>query len=101
MAHAALGQDGRQRRGFWEVEGPVASPFDLSRTLPVDGGFLVPSFLPGLPVLKQLTADAYYAAWPGRAVSVRVPLLTLSRGPWMVGELKPQTFIFPLLEAGV
>ena len=31
-AHALLSQDGGQQR-FWEVEGHVASPFDLSRTL--------------------------------------------------------------------
>ena len=30
----------------------MASPFDLSQTLPVDGGLLVPRTLPGLPVVK-------------------------------------------------
>ena len=34
--------------------GHVVSPFDLSRTLPVDGGLLVPCALPGPPVVKQL-----------------------------------------------
>ena len=33
----------------------MASPFDLSQTLPVRGGFFVPPVSPGLPVLKQLT----------------------------------------------
>ena len=45
---------GRQREGFWEVVGHVMSPFDLSRTLPVGGGLLVPCSLPGPPVVKQL-----------------------------------------------
>ena len=34
--------------------GQVVSPFELSRTLPVGGGLLVPCFLPGPPVVKQL-----------------------------------------------
>ena len=36
-----------------EVVRHVASPFDLSQTLLVGGGLLVPCSLPGLPVLKQ------------------------------------------------
>ena len=32
----------------------MVSHFDLSQTLPVDGGLLVPCSLPGPPVLKQL-----------------------------------------------
>ena len=32
----------------------VVSPFDLSQTLLVGGGLLVPFSLPGLPVIKQL-----------------------------------------------
>ena len=32
----------------------MVSPFDLSQTLLVDGGLLVPCSLPGPPVLKQL-----------------------------------------------
>ena len=34
--------------------GHVVSPFDLSRTLPVVGGLLVPYSLPGPAVVKQL-----------------------------------------------
>ena len=34
--------------------GYVVSPFDLSQTLPVGGGLLVPCSLPGPPVIKQL-----------------------------------------------
>ena len=34
--------------------GHVVLPFDLSRTLLVGGGLLVPCSLPGPPVLKQL-----------------------------------------------
>ena len=37
----------REDSGRW-------SPFDLSQTLSVDGGLLVPGSLPGPPVLKQL-----------------------------------------------
>ena len=52
VAHTLLSQDGFQRGGFWEVVGCVVSPFDLSQTLPVGGGLLVPCSLPGPPVLK-------------------------------------------------
>ena len=34
--------------------GLVVSPFDLSRTLPVGGGLLVPCSLPGPLVIKQV-----------------------------------------------
>ena len=54
VAHASLSQDGCQREGFWEVVGHVVSPFDLSGTLLVGGGLLVPYSLPGFPVIKQL-----------------------------------------------
>ena len=50
--HALLSQDGCQQEGFWEVIGHVASPFDLSRALPVGGGLLVPCSLLGSPVIK-------------------------------------------------
>ena len=53
VVHALFSQDGYQR-GFWEVVGHVVSLFDLSRTLPVGGGLLVPCSLPGPPVVKQL-----------------------------------------------
>ena len=54
MVHALFSQDGCQQEGFWEVIGQVVSPFELFRTLPVGGGLLVPCFLPGPPVVKQL-----------------------------------------------
>ena len=54
VVHALSSQDGCQREGFWEVVAHVVSPFDLSRTLPVGGGLLVPCSLPGPPVVKQL-----------------------------------------------
>ena len=53
VVHAFFSQDGCQR-GFWEVIRHVVSPFDLSQTLLVGGGLLVPCSLPGPPVLKQL-----------------------------------------------
>ena len=55
VAHEWLSQDGCQWEGFREVVGHVVSPFDLSWTLPVAGGLLVPCSLPGAPVIKQLT----------------------------------------------
>ena len=54
VVQALFSQDGCQREGFWEAVRHVASPFDLSRTLLVGGGLLVPCSLPGPPVLKQL-----------------------------------------------
>ena len=42
VVHALFSQDGGQR-GFWEVVGHVVSPFDLSQTLLVGGGFVLPS----------------------------------------------------------
>ena len=38
--------------GKWT--GHAVSPFDVSRTLLVGGGLLVPYSLPGSPVIKQL-----------------------------------------------
>ena len=54
MTHVLLSQDGCQREGFWEVDLHGVSPFDLSWTLPVGGGLLVPFSLSGSPVIKQL-----------------------------------------------
>ena len=54
VVQALLSQDGCLREGFWEVVEHVVSPFDLSLTLLVGGGLLVPFSLPGLPVIKQL-----------------------------------------------
>ena len=36
------------------MDGHAVSLFDLSQTLPVGGGLLVPYSLPGSPVIKQL-----------------------------------------------
>ena len=52
VVHTLFTQDGCRREGFWEVVGQVVSPFDLSQTLPVGGGSLVPCSLPGPPVVK-------------------------------------------------
>ena len=54
VVYALFSQDGCQREGLWEVVGHVMSPFDLSQTLPVGGGLLVPCSLPEPPVVKQL-----------------------------------------------
>ena len=42
VVYALFSQDGCQREGFWEVVGYVVYPFDLSQTLLVGGGLLVP-----------------------------------------------------------
>ena len=55
VVHALLRQDGCQQEEFREMVGQVVSPFDLSRTLPVGGGLVIPCSLPGPPVVKQLT----------------------------------------------
>ena len=51
---ALFSQDGLQREGFWKAVGHVVSPFNLSRTLPVGGGLLVPYSFSESPVIKQL-----------------------------------------------
>ena len=52
VVYALFSQDGCQTEGFWEVVGHVLFPFDLSQTLPVDGGLLVLCSLPEPPVVK-------------------------------------------------
>ena len=52
------------------MDGHAVSPFDLSRTLSVGGGLLVPYSLP------ESHANSYYGAWPGWAVSISVLPLT-------------------------
>ena len=69
--------NGCQREGFWEVVGHVMSPFDLSRTLLVGGGLLVPCSLLGTPCCKTTYANGYYGVWPGWTVSVSVLHLTV------------------------
>ena len=53
VAHVLFSQDGHQWEGFWDVVGHVVSPFDLSWTLLVGDGLLVPCSLPGPPVVKH------------------------------------------------
>ena len=53
VVRALFSHDGCQR-GFWEVVRRVVPPFDLSQTLLVGGGLLVPCSLPGPSVIKQL-----------------------------------------------
>ena len=57
-----------QWEGFWEV-----SLFDLSWTLLVGGGLLVPCSLPGPPVLKQLTQMVTMLPGRGGGWSVCLP----------------------------
>ena len=48
VVHALFSQDVFQQGGFWGVAGHMVSPFDLSWTLLVWGGLLVPCSLLGL-----------------------------------------------------
>ena len=74
VVHALFSQDGLQREGFWKAVGHVMSPFDLSRTLLVGGGLLVPCSLPGPSVVKQLMQMLTVAPGQGgRFQSVRFP----------------------------
>ena len=60
------------------MDGHAVSPFDLSRTLLVGGGLLVPYSLSGSPVIKQeFYANGYSGAWPEWAVSISVLPLTI------------------------
>ena len=64
------------------MDGNVVSPFDLSRTLPVGGGLLVPISLSGSPVITTHAND-YYGAWLGWAVSISVLPLTKRKGNYI------------------
>ena len=70
VTHVSLGQDGFQG-GSWEVAGHLVPSFDVSRTLPVAGGLLVPCSFPGPPAGKWLrqTVTVVPGSW---AVSVSV-----------------------------
>ena len=54
----------------------MVSPFDLSRTLLVGGGLLVPYSLSRISCHKTTHANGYYGTWPGWAVSISVLPLT-------------------------
>ena len=54
VAHSLLSQHRCYREEFWEVDGHVVSPFDLSQNLLDGGGLLVLCSLSGSPVIKQL-----------------------------------------------
>ena len=58
------------------MDGHAVSPFDLSWTLPVGGGLLVPCLI-RISCHKTTHANGYYGAWPGWAVSISVLPLTL------------------------
>ena len=72
VVHVLFSRDGCQREGFWEVVGQVVSPFDLSRTLLVGGGLLVPCSLPGPPVVKQLMQMVTVVTRPGSLARVGI-----------------------------
>ena len=55
----------------------AVSPLNLSRTLPVGGGLLVPYSLSGSPVRKQLMQMVTMVPGQGGAVSISVLPLTI------------------------
>ena len=55
----------------------MVPPFDLFRTLPVGGGLLVPYFLSGSPVIKQLMQMVTMMPGQGGAVSISELPLTI------------------------
>ena len=57
------------------MDGHSVSPLDLSQTLLVGGGLLVPYSLSGSRH-ETTHANGYYGAWPGWVVSISVLPLT-------------------------
>ena len=60
----------------------AVSPLNLSRTLPVGGGLLVPYSLSGSAVIKQLMQMVTMVPGQGGAVSISVLPLTISPARW-------------------
>ena len=85
--HALFSQDGCQREEFWEAVGHMVSPFDLSRTLPVAGGLLVPCSLPGPPGKEQGTNKP--PATGGLLVPCSLP------GPPVIKQLMQMVTVVP------
>ena len=81
VVHTLFSRDGCRREGFWEVVGHVVSPFDLSRTLPVSGGSLVPCSLPAPPVIKQLMQMVTMVPGQGGRFQSVFPLTSLLAVP--------------------
>ena len=74
VVHAFFRPDGCRREGFWEVGGHAMSPLDLSQTLSVGGGLVVPCSLPQAPVVKRLMQMVTVVPGQGgRFQSVRLP----------------------------
>ena len=71
VVHTLLRKNGGQQ-GFWEGEGHVASPSDLSQILPVGGGLLALHSLLDSPVVKQLTQTVTTGPGQGGGCSQRV-----------------------------
>ena len=64
-------------RSVGHTDWHLLSPFDFSQILPVSGSLLVLHSLPGPPVVKITHASGYHGAWPGRAVSVFPPTVSV------------------------
>ena len=60
------------------MDGHVVSPLDLSRTLSVGGGLLVPCSLSGSPVIKQLMEMVTMVPGQGGGFSV-LPLTVVAQ----------------------
>ena len=90
--HALLSQDGCQQEGFWKVVGHLASSFGLSWTLPVGGGLLVPSSLPGPPTVRWLLQVVTVGSGQSRWFQSAVPLKKLVSLGWIQGVRKSGPF---------
>ena len=59
----------------------MVSPFDLSRTLPVAGGLLLPCSLSGPPVIKQLMQIVTMVSGQGGRFQSVFPLTHIHQEP--------------------
>ena len=64
------------------MDGQAVSPLDLSRTLPVGGGLLVPYSLSESPVIKQLMQMVIMVPGQGGAVLISVLPITIPPARW-------------------
>ena len=89
VVHASLSQDRCQRDGFWEVVRQVVSPFDLSRTLLVGGGLLVPCPSPGPPVVSSSCRCLLWGLARAGGISQRASPNKATPSLWQLPHLHP------------
>ena len=103
VVNTLFSQDGCQRGGFWEMVRHVVSPFDLSQTLPVGGGLLVPCSLPGPPVVKQLIQMVTTVPGQGGRFPVSVlPLTGISSWKFLIRKcVRERNFLNPSMSKNI